>query len=177
MWAALRAERAASDKKETWIFLSTHPGIDERIASLEAKSRAGPRLAAGAPGEDRFRAAVAPHLEEWLGDELTRGAYAESEVLFRRLLEAGRNRGLLHFYLGELYRKRRGDGDLDLAIAEYRLALAEQACPPRAHRNLAQAMIRTGQPLEALKSLERYLAANPEAPDRKIVERQLQELR
>ena len=177
LWAALRAERAASDKKETWIFLSTHPGIDERIASLEAKSRAGPRPAAGAPGEDRFRAAVAPHLDEWLGDELTRGAYAESEVLFRRLLKAGRNRGLLHFYLGELYRKRRDDGDLDLAIAEYRLALAEQTCPPRAHRNLAQALIRTGKPVEALKSLERYLESNPEAPDRKIVERQLQELR
>ncbi len=98
-------------------------------------------------------------------------------MLFRRLLQAGRNRGLLHFYLGELYRKRRDDGDLDLAIAEYRLALAEQTCPPRAHRNLAQALIRTGKPVEALKSLERYLESNPEAPDRKIVERQLQELR
>ena len=79
--------------------------------------------------------------------------------------------------LGELYRKRRDDGDLELAIAEYRLALAEPACPPRAHRNLAQALIRSGQPLEALKCLERYLEANPDAPDRKIVERQLQELR
>ncbi len=177
LWKALLAERAASDKTEPWIYFSTHPGIEERIASLEAKSQAGKRLAAGAPGDDGFQLVVAPHLDEWLGDELTRGAYAESEVLFRRLLEAGRNRGLLHFYLGELYRKRRDHGDMDLAIAEYRLALAEQACPPRAHRNLAQALIRTGQPIEALKSLQRYLEANPEAPDRKIVEQQLKELR
>jgi len=177
LWEALRTERAASDKKDSWIFLSTHPGIDERIASLKAKSQAGQALAAGAPGDDGFRSAVAPHLDEWLGDELTRGEYAESEVLFRRLLKAGRNRGLLHFYLGELYRKRRGDGDMDLAIAEYRLALAETGCPPRAHRSVAQALIRTGQPVEALKSLERYLEADPDAPDRRIVEQQLQELR
>ncbi len=177
LWEALRAERAASNKMDSWIFLSTHPGIDERIASLNANSRAGQALAAGAPGDDGFWFAVAPHLDEWLGDELTRGEYAESEVLFRRLLKAGRNRGLLHFYLGELYRKRHRDGDMDLAIAEYRLALVEQACPPRAHRSLAQALIRTGQPVEALKSLERYLEANPEAPDRRIVEQQLQDLR
>ena len=38
---------------------------------------------------------LAGHQDEWLGDELTRAEFAESEVLFRRLLETGRQRGLV----------------------------------------------------------------------------------
>ena len=178
IWQALKAERAASEKPEGWIFLSTHPGIDERVRYLEA--------AAVKPttdgnqwivGRDRLNAVLAGHLDDWLGDELTRGEFAESEVLFRRLLETDRRRGLVQFHLGELYRKRGEDGDTERAIEAYESALREPDVPPRAHRSLGQSLIRGGRDVEARVALEQYLAAVPGAPDRQIVEYQIQRLR
>lgn len=178
VWQALNAERAASEKPEGWIFLSTHPGIDERVGYLEA--------AAVEPttdtnqwivGRERLKAVLARHQDEWLGDELTRGEFAESEVLFRRLLETGRRRGLVHFYLGELYRKRGEDGDTERAIEAYQSALREPDAPARAYRSLGQSLIRGGRDHEARAALEEYLAAVPDAPDRQIVDYQIQSLR
>ena len=177
IWQALREERVASKRKESWIFLSTHPGIDERITRLKTAARAAPDAVEWRVGKDTFAAAVAPHLDEWLGDELTRGAYAESEVVIRRLLESGRKPGLLHFYLGELYRKRSGEDDLDKAIAAYRLAIEQPAFPPRTYRSLGQALIRAEKPEQARRELERYVEAMPEAADRPIIEYQINALR
>jgi predicted Zn-dependent protease len=46
IWRALRAEQAASETGERFVFLSTHPGVDERIRTLEAAAQAVPDAAA-----------------------------------------------------------------------------------------------------------------------------------
>ena len=118
IWQALEEEKSASEKDETSVFLSTHPGIKERIETLKSAS-ANLRTDAAdwIVGQDTLSKVLAGHQDEWLGDELTRAEYAESEVLFRRLLQTSNQRGLLHFYLGELYRKRGGDGDSERAFS------------------------------------------------------------
>ena len=178
IWQALEAERAASKKPETWVFLSTHPGVGERIAYLEAASAEQ----AAAPGQRivgrrRLAATLAPFQDEWLGDELTRGEPAESEVLFRRLLETTEQRGLVLFHMGELYRKRGEAGDTERAIEFYRSALSERDAPPRTHRSLGQSLMRAGKLGQARAALETYLAEVPDAPDRLIIEYQIESLR
>jgi predicted Zn-dependent protease len=174
IWRALREEQAASTNDGGWIFLATHPGIDERIKSFQAAAGSATR---GVTGESELVGLLAAYQDEWLGDELTRGEYDESEVLFRRLLKRDRNPGLIHFYLGELYRKRGQKGDLDLAIGEYRSALHQPDAPARTHRSLGQVLIRTGRTAEARSALEKYLEAAPTAPDRQIIQHQIDRLR
>ncbi len=178
IWQALKAERSASEKEESWVFLSTHPGIDERIEYLKSDSI---ELTTDANqwivGQKRLNAVLVGHQDEWLGDELTRGEFAESEVLFRRLLETSRQRGLVYFYLGELYRKRREEGNTERSIEAYQSALAETDAPIRTYRSLGQSLIRSGRDVEARAALEEYLAAAPNAPDRQIIEHQIEGLR
>ncbi len=178
IWQALEEERAASDKPETAIFLSTHPGVDERIAYLERASAEQARAEGQTIiGRRRLTAALARFQDEWLGDELTRGEFGESEVLFRRLLETTSQRGLVLFHVGELYRKRGEAGDTARAVAAYRSALAEPDAPSRAHRSLGQSLMRAGKRTEARTALENYLLAAPDAYDRLIIQYQIESLR
>lgn len=178
LWRALVSEKAASKKREGWFFFSTHPGTGERIAALEAAAaETAPPAEPWVVGRARMHAMLDPYWDDWLGDELTRGAFAESEFLFRRLLETGNRPGLLHFYLGELYRKRGEDGDADRAIRAYRAALAEPDTPARTHRSLGQVLRQAGRAAEARRAYQDYLRAEPEAADRAIVEYQIDRLR
>jgi Zn-dependent protease with chaperone function len=178
IWQALKKEKSVSEKKESLAFLSTHPGIDERIENLKSASM---NITTDADqwivGREQLNKVRTGHQDEWLSDELTRGEYAESEVLFHRLLETSEQRGLLNFYLGELYRKRSDDGDSERAIEAYQLALREPDAPARVYRSLGQSLIRVDRDTEARAALGKYLEAAPDAPDRQIIEYQIESLR
>jgi predicted Zn-dependent protease len=177
VWEVLRAERAASNKPDEHVFLSTHPGVDDRIASLRVLARESGDTEGHRTGQKEFMAIASKHWDDWLSDELTRGEFGESEVLLDRLLAQGENTGLLRFYRGELYRKRGGEKDMDLAIQEYELALKEPDAPARTHRSLAQALIAVNRKPEAKLALEQYLLNHPEASDRKMIKYQIEKLR
>jgi predicted Zn-dependent protease len=178
VWRALRAEQAASGSGEGFVFLSTHPGVDERIATLETAAGGVPNAAVPTVGGGRLAELTAPHLDEWLGDELTRGAPGESEVLLDRLLERRpEERSLIQFYRGELHRRRGAPGDLDRAVGAYEAAIAADPTAARAQRGLAQVLIHRGDDARARAALERYLELAPEAPDRLMIEDQMQRLR
>jgi len=177
IWEVLKAERAASNKPEEHIFLATHPGIDERIASLKELARASGPVEDRIVGRQALLAVTSSHWSDWLSDELSRGEFAESEVLLHRLLDQGNDRGLVRFYHGELYRKRGEHGDLERAVREYEIALMEPDTPAEAYRSLGQVLIVLKRNAEAMEALERYLAAAPEASDRMMIEYQIQSLR
>ena len=177
IWRALRAEQAASGTGEGFVFLSTHPGVDERIRTLEAAARAVPDAADRTLAAERLAGVTAPYLDEWLGDELTRGAPGESEVLLDRLLERRREPSLIQFYRGELYRRRGAPGDLDRAVSAYEAAIASDPTAARAHRGLGQVLIRQGDDARARAALERYLELVPDAPDQLMIEEQIKRTR
>jgi predicted Zn-dependent protease len=177
IWRALRAEQAASETRERFVFLSTHPGVDERIRTLEAAARAIPDAADRTIATGRLAAVTAPYLDEWLGDELTRGAPGESEVLLDRLLERQREPSLIQFYRGELYRRRGAPGDLDRAVGAYEAAIATDPTAARANRGLGQVLIRQGDDARARAALARYVELAPDAPDRLMIEEQIKRLR
>ena len=177
IWQALKEEKSSSDKEEGWVFLSTHPGVDERIENLKSASVKVEDADRLIVGRETLKDVVAGHQDEWLGDEITRASYAESEVLFRRLLEKSDQQGLLHFYLGELYRKRGGTGDPERAIQAYQLAIREPGAPARTYRSLGQSLIRLDRDEEACAALEKYLVEAPNAPDRQMINHQINSLR
>lgn len=177
IWEVLKAERAASDKPEQHIFFATHPGIDERIASLRELASASEASEDRIIGEDALLAITSAHWNDWVSDELARGEFAEPAVLLRRLLDQGHNQGIVHFYFGELYRKRGDEGDLERAKREYEAALTVPDRPAQTYRSLGQVLIAMNRKPEAKVALERYLAADPDASDRMMIEYQIESLR
>lgn len=174
-WKALLAERDAAGKEKPSIFFSSHPAVEERLETLELRTQefAG----RGETGEKPFLAAVRRHRGAWLRDEIRKHDFEGTQVLLGQLMEAGHPAGEIHFFEGELYRTRGDEGDLQLAIAAYRKALAARGAPAETHRSLGLMYWKLGEPRQARKSFRAYLAAAPRAEDRAMVQSYIDQLK
>jgi beta-barrel assembly-enhancing protease len=175
MWAHMRAELAAGkagDASQRNALFASHPPSDERQATLEtlAVGRAGDK------GEQRYQQAIAGILGDLVEDELKRAQYDESIVLFTRLSKARPLAGELMHARGEAYRLRAKDGDVPLAEADFRAALAVPKPLPAAHRSLAFMHRERGDKAAAAESFKQYLQAAPSAPDAGLIQSFISEL-
>jgi predicted Zn-dependent protease len=183
IWQAVAEEQEATDEGQRHWLLSTHPGLAERIATLSrlaqqaSEQRPGACGAGGASGETQYLEVQQRIRAQALRDELRMHRLPRSELLLERLAQAGVARGEVEYYRGELYRLRRGPGDLERARAHYQRALGEPGSPPQAHRELGLVHLARAEKSQAAEQLQRYLAAVPEAEDRAMIEHQLEELR
>ncbi len=171
LWRLVKAEGEALDREQPSIFTATHPGIDERIATIEAS--AAERGIADSEldlGRDRYQEAIRDHRAGWLRAELRKHQYAGSQIVLDHLLTGDPNSGELHFYQGELYRLSEEDGYEEKAIAAYLEAIQLGGAPPAVHRELGLLHWDNEQFEEARQSLEAYLTADPQAEDRLMIE-------
>jgi predicted Zn-dependent protease len=153
---------------------NTHPIESERAAALE--DRAARIGKSGDFGRERYRAAIRPHLADWLKDDLTRRDFGQTLHIIDRLAATGDDLGVLEFYRGETYRRRRKDGDQEKALAAYLAASGEPDAPVAVWRELGDMQIKTGAADAARAAYETYLAKSPNAKDRWIVEASLKKL-
>ncbi|MGE0044951.1 MAG: M48 family metalloprotease [Hyphomonadaceae bacterium] len=180
IWESLIDETAHSDFERTRrrearanIF-ATHPLSRDRVEALRARAQTAQQV--GDRGRERYRAAIRPHLDAWLRDELRRRDYGQTLTLLARL-EAGGDAGVASFYRGEVYRLRRGEGDMALAQGAYETAITQSDAPPAAYRQLGELYVRQNRSEEAAALLQTYLDRAPEAQDRALVERQVRTIR
>jgi beta-barrel assembly-enhancing protease len=191
LWRLLIAETAASQfpdvrrrEARSGIF-NTHPVSFVRATTLDEMSRqAIATQAANAAstkawtvGRETHRAAIRPYLGQWLRDELRRRDYGQTADLIKRLKSQNTDFGVLTFYEGELYRLRRGEGDLDKALIAYHAASAYPDAPADTWRELGDAQIRVGKKAEAIVALQTYLVKAPTASDRALVAARIERLR
>jgi len=180
LWRSLREETAASDFPKTRTsdtrgsIFNTHPITPDRIAALDA-------LAAGrtAPSEGervRYRAQIRKFLPAWLTDDLRRRDYGQTLHLIDRLAADGADLGVLEFYKGEAYRRRRLDGDQDKALEAYISASARPDAPVAVWRELGDMLGKVNRTAEARIAWETYLAKAVDAEDRWLVEASLKKL-
>ncbi len=177
IWAALEHERKAADEPGSFIFFSTHPPTQDRIKSLTEKASAIHRSdVATTTGNNVFLKQVERFRFQWLRDDLRNRKLAQSEVLYDRLLANGHAPVDIHFYKGELYRIRSGDGDLDRAINSYRKALSMQGSVPQTHRSIGLVYWKQNQLPKAKEAFETYLKLAPNAQDHKMVKSYLNQI-
>lgn len=178
IWKNLRdeisvgANKDALDKLPIW---QTHPGIVERIGTLTDMANA--RKKQDFTGEARWFETIAPFRMAWIQDELSRSQHEESITLFSRLLKLNRAQPEIHYAKGEALRNRSGAGDLDLAITEFRAAIALTGEPPVTHRGLGLSMRSQGNKDAAIASLTNYLQMAPTAPDHDLIQTYIGELK
>lgn len=166
-FTALLAEIEARDDRGFSAFAS-HPPTAERARYLSEQA------ALAAPGgtdeRARFVRETLRFRGHWLEDELSRRNFAQSEVLFKRLAKT-QSSGEFNFYQGELYRKRAAAGDAARAIASYQRAITANDVPAGAFRELG---LLTAMPRERQQYLREYLRRAPTAPDRALIESEIQ---
>lgn len=180
IWEYLIAETQASDnpdvrRRETRnSVFSTHPLSADRVAALRAM--ADQHGAGGVRQRDRYRAAIRPHLNDWLRAELRRRDFGPTLLLLERLGAHGEDLGVVEYFLGETLRLRRATGDLAAAKTHYFNAIAQADAPAAAWRELGDAHARDGERTEAAAALRTYLERAPQAEDKALVEQRLAQL-
>jgi predicted Zn-dependent protease len=177
IWESLQKERDAGDTKTPLLFFATHPSTEERLGTLRALAKQ-----AYSPdrtwivGRDEFLTATRRHRGALLRDELRQRDFKRTTVLLDRLLAAEARPGELHYFKAEMYRLRNDEGDAALAIAAYEQAIASGAAPPDVHRSLGLVLMKHGEKAKARSAFVSYLTEHPDADDRAMVERYLQQL-
>ena len=155
------------------VMMATHPPAANRRDELLRLAGNGE----GRLGGPEFELAMAPHRFGWLQDEIRRGQYEESLVLFTRMLARNAEDAQVLFARGEVYRQRDGAEDLDRALDDLRKATAAEHAPAEAFRSLGLALRRGTDPAAAAGAFEKYLALAPEAGDAGLIKHYLTELR
>ncbi len=176
VWENLLAELRVTGGKEAGSkgdMFSTHPTSAGRRDEL--LQLAGGR--GGDTGEARYREAIAPLRFGWLQDEVKRGQYEESVILFDRLLKRAPQDAEVLYARGEVYRLRDDGGDLDLALKDLDLASRGQQPPAETFRSLGLVHKARNDRPAAVQAFERYLTLAPEAPDAAMVRSYLTDLK
>lgn len=123
----------------------------------------------GETGEDQLRQAIAPLRLGWIQDEVKRGQYEESLVLFDRMLGRRQDDAEVLYGRGEVYRLRDDAGDSARAVTDLQRATTVPGAPSEAWRSLGLAHRQRGEPAPARQAFEQYLALAPNAPDAGMV--------
>jgi predicted Zn-dependent protease len=130
----------------------------------------------GDKGEDRYRKTIAPLRFGWIQDEIKRGQYEESLLLFERLLARDAKDAEALFARGEVLRLRDDTGDSARAVADLDQATRLDKPPAEAFRSLGLIHQQHGHKEAAARAFQGYLAQAPQAADAAMVRSYLTDL-
>lgn len=176
VWDNLLAEMKVTGGEEEGtrnVMFATHPPTAHRRDDLLQLAGGG----GGRTGEADYRKAVAPLRFGWIQDEIKRGQYEESLVLFDRLLARSAEDGELLYARGEIYRLRDEGDDAAKALADLQRASGIDKAPAETFRSLGLVYRTRGDQRAAREAFEKYLSLAPAAPDAGMVRSYLRESR
>ncbi|MGE4240366.1 M48 family metalloprotease [Ramlibacter sp.] len=158
---------------------ATHPPVGNRRDELL-------RLAGdkgGNVGAADYQRTIAPLRFGWIQDEIKRGQYEESLVLFDRMLARAspsssqpQDADVL-YARGEVLRLRDDKGDDVRALDDLTRATAIFKAPPDAFRSLGLLHKSRSDVASAVPAFEKYLTLAPEAADASLIKTYLSEMR
>lgn len=176
VWDNLLAEikiTGGEDAGTRSALFATHPPAGNRRDELL-------KLAGEKGGETRatdYQSVIAPLRFGWIEDEIKRGQYEESVVLFDRLLARNASDAEVLYARGEVYRLRDEKDDAERSLADLTRAGTVLKAPPATFRSLGLVHKRRADVPSAVASFEKYLALAPEAPDAGLIKTYLSELK
>jgi beta-barrel assembly-enhancing protease len=181
IWKQLIDERDATAKAQGKkkaraepIFFATHPQSAERMLDLAAAAATISQTGKTYDnGQDRYSAIVGPHRIGFFDDQLKLEDFGGTEFLLNQLAQGGWT-AELQYFKGELFRQRNQGTDLTTAADAYRAAIALPNPPRESYRGLGYALLKLRDQDGARAAFKTYLERRPDAPDRAMIEFNLQ---
>ena len=173
IWTHLIAEEDLSKggKDRDSLFFSTHPSPKGRIKDLNTyATQLRPADGETMAGSEAYYRILSPHLDLLMQDEMDLNQPARTEYVLMQLQQAGIAPGLVHYYLGELYRIRDNPGDRLLALDQYERSLGDEDAKPEVHRQMGILYLKEKNRESARRSFARYLELMPDANDSEMIE-------
>ncbi|NML45520.1 M48 family metalloprotease [Ramlibacter sp. G-1-2-2] len=176
VWANLLAEdriTGGEDAGSRGDIFATHPPTTERRDELR-------RMAENSKGElgaDSLRKAFAPLRFGWIQDEIKRGQYEESLVLFDRILKRDGQDAEALYARGEIYRLRDEGSDNMKAMDDLQHASMQIKAPAETFRSLGLLYQQRSDAPAATAAFQKYLAVAPQAADAGLVRGYLTDLK
>lgn len=158
--------------KKSPMFATHPPTLTRRDELLRLAGASG-----GHTNEAEFQSAVAPHRMAWLQDEVRRGQYEESLVLFDRMLKRRPEDAQMLYARAEALRLRSEKGDFQAAVADLERAVLMPSAPAESFRSLGLLRRQTADVPAAVHAFEKYLEASPQAADAGLIKSYLTELK
>jgi predicted Zn-dependent protease len=152
---------------------ATHPPAAHRREEL--LKLAGER--GGQTHAQPLREVIAPMRFGWIEDEIKRGQYEESLVLFDRLLKRDPADVEVRYARGEVYRLRDEQEDANRALDDLTQASRVLKAPPETFRSLGLLHRRRADHASAVQAFDKYLVAAPDAPDAMLIKSYLGEVK
>jgi predicted Zn-dependent protease len=172
----MEEEAAAVKGRKPGLFSQTHPNSADRASYLRdfVETYYGPP--SGSTGTDpELLRVLNNNYYLLMEDQIDTNRFGRTEEILRRHAAMGVEPGILHFFHGEMYRQRGGEGDMELAINAYTMATEQEIVPPEAWKNLGYLYLKQKKMQEAQANFRQYLGADPDASDRAMIEFYLEE--
>lgn len=167
--AGLSDEEKDERRNKQSVWTATHPSPDERMRELNrmaALQISGPVRFA----EESFRTATADRRDAMMEAELSLHQYDRSLVIIDRLLEAAPGDASVHYYRGEVFRRRNDGNDSLRALNSYGEAVEIDPSHARSWRGIGILHRRAGRTEDARAAFRRYLQLDPAADDRLMIQ-------
>lgn len=176
VWDNLLGEmkiRGGDDVGKNNPMTATHPPTETRRDDLLRLAGEG----AGETGQQAFEQIIGPHRFDWLRDEIKRGQFEESMVLFNRMLTTKPNDPELLYSRAETQRLRAGEQDIQGALNDLQRVTVMDSAPAEAFRSLGLLQRQRADRPSAVQAFETYLKVAPDAADASLIQNILSELR
>ena len=171
LWQYLEIESENDESKENYSsFWSTHPKSKDRAKQLLMRGESLKHLENEyITNQQDYVARLSSEYFSFMTDHMNMQELGQSEVLLQRQLQLGFPPGQVNFFLGETYRLRNQDGDLNKAVSAYKKALTYEDSPPITYRELGYLLTKLRDP-SAVEYLRRYKELDPDASDIEMVD-------
>ncbi len=178
VWEQLIAEEKAAEvqREDPGIFAKTHPEAEDRMRYLKTRvhSRYGPPDAVVSKDQELIDVLNQNYMF-LMEDQIDTNRFGRTKQILERHATIGVEPSLVRFFYGEMFRQRNQAGDLDLAMSAYRHSIELGNPPPEAYKNLGYLHLKQGDLDQAKDRFRQYLAAEPNASDRAMIEFYLEE--
>ena len=169
-------ESAAIKRQKSGLFSKTHPNSAKRVVTLQnfvAENYGDTEDNPG--GRERHVAMLNQYYMMFMEDQIDTNRFGRTKAMLERHVEIGVEQSRIDFFYGEMFRQRDEEGDEALAKEAYFRATQSESPIPEASRNLGYLHLKEKNLEQAKHNFRQYLALNPDANDRAMIEFYLQE--
>jgi predicted Zn-dependent protease len=171
----LKKDIEEQDLKEPFFF-GTHPRLQERINNYNRFIKARYSTVGGKKAAEIYMQKITPLLLDNARFDIAMGRFGSAQKDIERFLKIDPQNAEAHFSLGELYRQRNQQGDIEKAINEYNLSVNYNPSYPAPHKSLGILYYKQGIKDRSKLAFERYLFLAPDAKERGYIEQYIKDL-